>query len=191
MTADLKADRPEAQIAADLVERIISGDASAETQMVHRYQKGLITMLRVRSRDTAVADDITNETWSLVLVKIRGNELRDSSKLAAFILQIGRNLLLMHYRKNQKHKYESEDAIVNTATSDPSPEQQLENKQLGVTLGRVLGELKQERDRQILRRFYVDQEEKDVLCDELGLSHQHFDRVLFRARERFRALIAK
>jgi RNA polymerase sigma-70 factor (ECF subfamily) len=53
---------------------------------------------------------------------------------------------------------------------------------------KVLGELKSERDRQVLFRFYVAEEEKEKICASLGLTSLHFNRVLFRARERFREL---
>ena len=53
---------------------------------------------------------------------------------------------------------------------------------------KVLAELDSERDRQILFRFYVADETKARICADLGLSSLHFNRVLFRARGRYRAL---
>ena len=40
----------------------------------------------------------------------------------------------------------------------------------------------------MLRRFYLGQEDKDALCAELGVDRLQFNRILHRARERFRAL---
>jgi RNA polymerase sigma-70 factor, ECF subfamily len=45
------------------------------------------------------------------------------------------------------------------------------------------------RDREILVRFYLDDEERETICRELGLSEEHFNRVIFRARNRFRELL--
>ncbi|HET9795823.1 MAG TPA: sigma-70 family RNA polymerase sigma factor, partial [Thermoanaerobaculia bacterium] len=53
---------------------------------------------------------------------------------------------------------------------------------------RVLAELPSERDRRILFRFYIDEDDKEQICRELSLTSLHFNRVLFRARERYRAL---
>ena len=47
------------------------------------------------------------------------------------------------------------------------------------------------RDREILRRFYIDEEDKDSVCRQLGIEPEHFHRVVFRARERFRGLAEK
>jgi RNA polymerase sigma-70 factor (ECF subfamily) len=45
------------------------------------------------------------------------------------------------------------------------------------------------RDREVIKRFYLDEETKDAICQSLGLSPIHFDRVIFRARQRMRALM--
>jgi RNA polymerase sigma-70 factor (ECF subfamily) len=55
----------------------------------------------------------------------------------------------------------------------------------------VLAELPSERDRQVLFRFYLAEEDKDQICKDLGLSSLHFNRVVFRARERYRDLYLK
>jgi hypothetical protein len=53
----------------------------------------------------------------------------------------------------------------------------------------MLDEMPAARDREVLVRFYLNDEEKDRICQELHLSHEHFNRVIFRARNRFRALL--
>jgi hypothetical protein len=45
------------------------------------------------------------------------------------------------------------------------------------------------RDREVLIRFYLDDEDREQICRELQLSEEHFNRVIFRARNRFRELI--
>jgi RNA polymerase sigma-70 factor (ECF subfamily) len=55
----------------------------------------------------------------------------------------------------------------------------------------VLGELESDRDREILFRFYLAEDDKERICRDLGLTAVHFNRVLFRARERFGELYRK
>ena len=45
--------------------------------------------------------------------------------------------------------------------------------------------------RQLLIRFYLDGADKQQLCQDLGLSPKHFDRVLMRARTRLRTIIER
>jgi RNA polymerase sigma-70 factor, ECF subfamily len=55
----------------------------------------------------------------------------------------------------------------------------------------VINELPSDRDRQILFRFYIAEEEKERICADLCLTGLHFNRVLFRARARYRELYEK
>jgi len=56
---------------------------------------------------------------------------------------------------------------------------------------RLIGELPTDRDRQLLLRFYVGEEDKERICADLGLDSLHFNRVLFRARQRFKELLER
>jgi RNA polymerase sigma-70 factor (ECF subfamily) len=46
----------------------------------------------------------------------------------------------------------------------------------------MLDEMPAARDRELLLRFYLNDEEKEQICQELHLSHEHFNRVIFRAQ---------
>jgi RNA polymerase sigma-70 factor (ECF subfamily) len=55
----------------------------------------------------------------------------------------------------------------------------------------VIGELPTARDRQLILRFYLGEEDKARLCADLGIESVHFKRVLFRARQRFKELLER
>jgi DNA-directed RNA polymerase specialized sigma24 family protein len=55
----------------------------------------------------------------------------------------------------------------------------------------MLDDLPTARDRDVLIRFYLNDESKEDICAALGLSDEHFNRVIFRARNRFRALLER
>lgn len=178
----------EASVSESLVERILSGDSSAEAEMVKRYQKGLGVMLFNRSRDRYLAEDVAQETWVLVLNKLRSDKLRDRRRLAAFIIQIAKNQLIMRQRSQKNHGSVDEEGSDSLHDTKLSPEQELGRAQLGQSVTTMLDELKVDRDREMLRRFYLIGDEKDQLCEEFELTPAHFDRVLYRARERFKSL---
>ena len=46
-----------------------------------------------------------------------------------------------------------------------------------------------QRDRTLLVRFYLDEEEKESICQDLRLDARQFDRVLHRARQRLRQVL--
>ena len=45
------------------------------------------------------------------------------------------------------------------------------------------------RDRELLIRLYVYDQDKQEICHALGLDSLHFNRVLFRAKKRFRKIV--
>src|SRR6185436_5403273 len=45
------------------------------------------------------------------------------------------------------------------------------------------------RDREILVRFYLQEEEKEAICRDLALAPDQFDKVLHRARARLKELL--
>ena len=70
-----------------------------------------------------------------------------------------------------------------------NPVERLGSEQLAGLLRKLLAQLPVARDREILVRFYLEEQDKDEVCRGLGIDASHFHRVVFRARERFRALL--
>ena len=178
------------KLAVSLVERIEKGDKEAERELVSRYERGLrFILLRNCNHDEALASDMFQDTWSVVLSALRQKKLRDPTKLSAFIIQTGKNLVIAHYRKteNKAAKF-VENKDIEYADNTLSPDISLERYNLGLLVKKVILELEQPRDRELMFRFYVKEQEKKAICNELVLDTAHFDRVLYRAKQRFKAL---
>lgn len=185
-------ERTEAEVAAELVRRIHAGDARAEADLVERYSRGLLYMLRRAAGDPALADDLHQEAFRIVLERLRERSLEDPERLAGFLHRTAKNLLVAGYRKTARRKTEGEvDGM--EAVPDPAsgPLQESLRQEEAALVRRLIGELETDRDRQILYRFYIAEEDKERICDDLGLSSLHFNRVLFRARQRFKELLEK
>lgn len=193
MTAPDRTELTEPEVARDLVRRIRAGGAeatAAENELVRRYERGLRYKLRGMSRDPALADDLLQDTFRIVLERLRDRGLDEPEKLAGFLLRTARNLFLADYRKKSR-RGENLDAPEPETEGRSSPGQLrrvLADEQADA-VRRLLGEMGTPRDRQILFRFYLAEEDKEDICADLGLSSLHFNRVLYRARERFRDLV--
>ncbi len=190
MAAETRADAGENRSPdARLVDRIRSGDANAERELVERFGRGLTILLRRSSRDPSVAEDLYQETFRLALEKIRRGDVREPEKLGGFLAGLARNLVIEHYRRSAQRPTGSDDeAARSLADSATGPLERLLKRERIEIVRRLLSELDSERDRQILFRFYIAEEAKSLICADLGLGSLHFNRVLFRARERFREL---
>jgi len=179
---------------ADLVRRIQAGDPAAESELVVRFSRGLLLMLRRLVQNPALADDLHQETLALVLGKIRGDEVREPEKLAGFIRSTARNLFIADRRKEARYRAldegDEERLLPGSAFSDhaPAPLERVLAAEEARQVRRLLDELRFDRDRQLLLRFYLSDDSKEEICADLEIELQRFNKVLFHARERLREL---
>ncbi|HEY0514233.1 MAG TPA: sigma-70 family RNA polymerase sigma factor [Thermoanaerobaculia bacterium] len=187
---------PPAGDLARLVRRIQEGEPAAESELVARFSRGLLLMLRRLVRNPALADDLHQETFALVLGKIRRGEVREPEKLAAFIRGTARNLFIADRRKEARYRSlddggeEAEGTRPERALADrgPAPLDRVLADEETRQVRRLLDELRFDRDRQLLFRFYLSDEGKEEICADLEIEPERFHQVLFRARERLREL---
>lgn len=175
---------------AELARRIGEGDRSAEAELVRRYGAGLEFLLRTRVREPALAADLCQDALMIVIKRLRERNLDEPDKLAAFLRQIAINLAMgearTHYRRNTHPDTEGIECL---ADRGPLMSDRIDRDRLAQAVWALLAELSQPRDRQILRRFYLTEETKPSICAALEVTPEHFDRVLYRARQRFRLIL--
>lgn len=178
----------------ELAERIRGGDEAAATELVERFRRGLTLVLRRRCGDVETAEDLVQETFLLVLEKIRQDALEAPERLAGFIHGTARNLLLANRRREGRLSAFGDGAsaeagprpVEPVAEPGPGPFDTLLRREESRLVRELLAEMPYPRDRQVLIRFYLSQQPKESLCAELGIEPGHFRRVLYRARERLR-----
>jgi len=177
----------------DLVRRIVSGEPAAEAELVDRFSRALSFLSRRLTRDDTAAEDLSQETFRLVIEKVRKGELREPERLPGFVSSMARNLFLGSVRRGgRRQKWQGDSEATETAP-DPAPGQlaKLLAKEKAAAVRGVLAELKNDRDREILSRYYISGEDKEDICRDLELSDLHFNRVLFRARQRYKELFER
>ncbi|RMH21777.1 MAG: sigma-70 family RNA polymerase sigma factor [Acidobacteria bacterium] len=184
-------DASEARVAVSLVQRIAAGDAAAEGELIERYSRGLTFMLRRMTGSADLADDLHQETFRVVLERLRGRGLRQPERLAGFLNRTARNLFIGEYRKRARRRTAALDEAPPPPDPAPSQLRRTLRDEEAALVRRLIAELEPARDRQILYRFYLAEESKERICADLGLSSLHFNRVLHRARQRFKSLLER
>jgi RNA polymerase sigma-70 factor (ECF subfamily) len=192
MSQDAARTPDEGEVASEIVRRIAAGDARAETALVERYSRGLHTLLRHMGARPEQVDDLHQETFRVVLERLRRRPLEDPAGLAGFLRGTARNLLVAERRKSARRRPPSDDEELGRAMH-PAPSQLSATllDEEAETVRRLIRELPTDRDRQLLLRYYVGDEDREVLCADLGLDRVHFNRVLFRARQRFKETLVR
>lgn len=177
------------KISCDLVSRIAAGDPVAETELVERYSTGVRLMLLKRTGSRQLSHDICQEAMIVTIKKLRDGKLRKPESLSAFIRQTAVYLCIDYYRKEKRYIRQEDGIISHHASHNDKKAQAIDSLQAGALLEELLDQLSVDRDREILRRFYLFDEDKETICRDLALSSVHFDRVLYRAKHRMRELI--
>ncbi len=174
----------------DLVLRIQAGDAAAEAELVDRYGEVLLFLLKRWTRDAETAADLRQETLRRAIEKIRRGEVREPEHLAAFLRSLAKNLSTQLYRRSgeKTERHEPLDPVREIAGREPDALALLLRAEKTRLARQVLGSLGTERDREVLVRYYLAEEKAEGICSDLGLTGEHFHRVLHRARQRFRRL---
>ena len=70
------------------------------------------------------------------------------------------------------------------ADHSSNPEETAISEQRAAIMRQVLDEIS-ERDREILTRFYIQEQPQEVICEEMGLSETQFRLLKSRAKARF------
>lgn len=173
-----------------IVAGINKGDRKAEAAMVQKYGRALIFILEKRTGDPEHAKDLQQETFLIVLQKLRKEPLSSPEKLAAYLQNTAINLHIGELRKEiRRNTFSDSETISLIADTKDDQFDELAKIQSKRAVKRLISELKNNRDRKILELYYIQDSNKSDVCEELGLSPRHFDRVISRARSRFRALL--
>ena len=174
---------------AELVGRIRSGERAAETELVARYSRGVSMILRRTAGLPAAVDDLYQEVFLRAVEKIRGGEVRDPERLSGFICGLARNLAIDYFRRHAPaESLADSDGSDSVPDRAPGPLERVLRIEDQRCVRQVMEELPSARDRQLLCRFYLGEEDKERICADLKLTSLQFNRVLHRARERFREL---
>jgi len=166
-------------------------DAVSQLAAVYRDYPGLRALILHRVRDPDVAADILQDAAVTTLEKLRSGAIAHPEKLGGYLYRVALNHLQNHRRKDRSTVSSPEALEDLTDGGDDGDCERIGRSQSYVAARQLLDEMPAERDRELLARYYLGDEDKAQICRDLGLSQKHFNRVIFRARNRFRELLER
>jgi RNA polymerase sigma-70 factor, ECF subfamily len=177
---------------AQLAQQIYAGDKGAEAELFNRFGAGVLQiLLRVTGR-SAAAEDLCQETLMVTLQRLRSQPLEDPSRLAAFVAQTARNLGLAARRKERRRRTDTDsEAIAEVPDLALGQESAAQMDSVAAAVRNLLRELRSERDRILLIRYYLRGDDRYDICRDLQITEATFNVVLFRARARFQKLLER
>ena len=167
--------------------RMRRDDPAQEAQIHARLLPGLRILLRHKLGGSAAVDDLVQETLILVLQHWRSGEIAEIMQLVAFARATAAHLVANLRRADRRRDYLSMDvARAGEPELAPSPEALALDAEVAAEVRAAVAEMPNVRDRQVLWRYYVQDQSKAEICAVLSMDVRRFDKVLHRARSRFR-----
>jgi len=171
---------------AQLVARIHDGDPAAMEELYGIFGKGIRYFL-LRNLGADELDDKVHDCFVIVAQAIQNGELRDPARLMGFVRtvvkrQIAATIEAAVTRRRTQVDYQ--DTLFTLSDWKDDPERTLLNRQRAEIARRVMAGISR-RDREILRRFYVEEQPQEMICEEMGLSYNQFRLLKSRAKARF------
>jgi len=171
------------------VNRIIGGDTNAEAELVARFEPAVLNIIR-HATNNSMIEDFSQDTLLKVIEKIRNGELKQPKSLGSFVASVARNHVIEQMRKIRRRP--SEDLEQAQQVRDPAPTalDQLQTSERRKEIRNLIDKLNP-RYRELLLRHYINEEPKEIICADLGMTGKQFDGVLHRAKNSYRAIYLK
>ncbi len=170
------------------LERLAGGDAEVERHFAAYFGELLLVKLRGRLRSPQVVADLRQETFVRVFHALRKKDaIQHPERLGGFVNSVCEHVLLEYFRSGKRTVQMQEDATEPIDRSH-SVESELITEERTQLVKRVMSELP-EADRKLLREVFLEERNKDQLCEELKIDRNYLRVRVHRAIERFRLSI--
>jgi RNA polymerase sigma-70 factor (ECF subfamily) len=174
---------------ANYVQRLKDGDGPTEEHFA-RYFGNLIRIkasIRMRSREAL--EDIRQETLMRVLRNLRNSVIEHPERFGAYVNSVCSNVMLEHFRGDSRWSQFPEEGL-EPESGESGVESNLLQDERRDLVRQALEELSV-KDRRLLHRIFLDEEDKDAVCREFGVTREHLRVLLHRARGRLRATMRR
>lgn len=162
-------------------------NADAQDRLVSCFSRVVLLKLRARLRSPELIQDAFQETFLRVLTYFgSGKTLDKPGSLAGFVHATCQNVALELLRGHTRHDQFPEN-FPEPISTGLDPERQLVTEERKAMVRRLLNELS-EKERRVLKRVFLDEEDKDTVCRELAVDRNYLRVLLYRARQSFRAI---
>jgi RNA polymerase sigma-70 factor, ECF subfamily len=160
-------------------------DHAQLTELIKKQYSGLYSLLRRKLKDRELAADLINEAVAITLEHAQQGRLKQLTSVGGYIFRVSINLLRNHQRNadNRSDLRADVDALNTLAEHDNDV---VEATQLRRRAQRLIESLSSPRDREVVKRFYLDEQDKESICKDLKLTPLQFTQIISRARHRMK-----
>jgi RNA polymerase sigma-70 factor, ECF subfamily len=176
---------------AAVVAAIVAG-SSGQNDLYLRYRRPLLQIFLQRRIERDTAQDLLQRTFLQAVQKIRTEGLDDPANLGGYLYRTACNLAVMYWRGElARRRTSTAEPLAMLRDGAPPLDERIDQELLATCVRRLMVELPRDRDREVLRRLYLDEEPKAQVREAMHLTDLQFNQVLFRARQRFGEILRR
>jgi RNA polymerase sigma-70 factor (ECF subfamily) len=175
---------------AGLVRRVEQGDPEGMADLYECILTGLRPYLASQLRQQDCRDKM-HSIFIDVVVAIQHGQLRDPERLLGFARTIARRKIAGYIGMAIVDRHQVDIASVfSLASTQASPETEMISREQRDLVRWTLAQLSG-REREILSRFYMQEQTHQQICLEMGLTHTQYRLLKWRSKARFGQLSRK
>ena len=169
----------------DIVERVRGGDSTAMEELYGFFGGGIRFHLYRRFGAQDLEDKV-HDIFVMIAEAIQAGEPREPERLAGYVRTIIRRQIATFIDKAVQTRRKQTGIDPGMAITDRAadPEHKAIERQHMEIAMRILKSAPN-RDREVLMRFYLDEQSADQICRELDLTETQFRLIKSRAKARF------
>ncbi len=149
-----------------LVKLYINGDERALREVIERHKDRVFTYLVLLLKDRQLAEDFFQDVLLRTIDTIRCGKYNDEGKFKPFIMRIAHNLVIDHFRKQEKmrmqHSTEDFDIFSVISNGDLNREDQFVEEQIHHDLRKLVAMLPENYREVVLMRVHAKMPFKEI-----------------------------
>jgi RNA polymerase sigma-70 factor (ECF subfamily) len=168
-----------------LVESIRMGDSAGLEDLYRVFSKGVRFFL-CRQLGPQDLDDKVHDVFLIIAQAIQRGDLREPERLMGYVRTVVRRQVAGHieHAVHSRRKEVDVDSGMPLADHGANPEQIALAREQADVAARILQSISK-RDREILTRFYLNEQTQEQICREMRLTETQFRLIKSRAKARF------
>lgn len=176
---------------AGYIESLRAGDLQTQEHFVGYFTQLLHLKLRSRLQSPQAIEDVRQETFARVFSILRKEDgLRQPDRLGAFVNTVCNNVLLEQYRSSARSQSLEEENQAEIPAKGLDALGIVAAKQLRDKVREVLHKLPP-RDRDLLHAVFIEEQDRDEVCERFGVDREYLRVLLYRAKQEFKVEYVK
>lgn len=165
---------------SDYLYRLKMRDSETESHFAAYFSRLLTIKLRILGLSGGALEDTRQETLLRVLKGVRAGTVQQPERFSSYVYAVCNHVVSEWKRAEWPARHEQEDEALEFVDPAARPEDRIRQEEIRKTVYWLLDRVSR-RDRSILLAVFMDERDKDEICQEFNVSREYLRVLLHRA----------